>query len=339
MANEFAKCQVRLDPESDVLFTQPDETDSDISTSENQTLIELTSCGHVPLDIRLKWLKEISGAFLGPSKSTRVRDFDLILKADGSIQSLVNTASDEKEQLRKFPSRYQIPEIILERFDSVEEKIKRTELFALGCILYELISGSRLFPYLNDEEIQAKYADGKFPEDVWELSKVVRILACWCPEFAKELLSARDSDTLREKFVKHVQKHPVLFGFQVLGGIATVASVVTLPILGAVGFGALGPAAGSAVAGWQASIGLVEAGSIFAWCQSAVMGGAALGGILATGLGGAGVAVSATVAGALDVGLKESSGEIKEKGEAKQKQEQEESKTTLKAKILQGLRL
>jgi outer membrane lipoprotein SlyB len=35
------------------------------------------------------------------------------------------------------------------------------------------------------------------------------------------------------------------------------------------------------------------------------MGGAAVGGILATGLGGAGVAVGATVAGALDVGAGE----------------------------------
>lgn len=66
------------------------------------------------------------------------------------------------------------------------------------------------------------------------------------------------------------------------------------------GFGAAGPIAGSAAAGWQASIGLVEAGSIFAWCQSAAMGGAAVGGILATGLAGAGVAVGAALTGALD---------------------------------------
>jgi hypothetical protein len=92
----------------------------------------------------------------------------------------------------------------------------------------------------------------------------------------------------------------VLFGFQVLGGIATLASIAALPILGAVGFAAAGPVAGSAAAAWQSSLGLVQAGSFFAWCQSAVMGGAAVGGILVTGLAGGGVAVGATIAGALD---------------------------------------
>lgn len=87
--------------------------------------------------------------------------------------------------------------------------------------------------------------------------------------------------------------------------MATVTSLAALPVLGLVGFGALGPVAGSTAAGWQAGMGLVEAGSIFAWCQSAAMGGAALTGILATGLGGAGVAVAATAAGALDVGAGE----------------------------------
>lgn len=62
----------------------------------------------------------------------------------------------------------------------------------------------------------------------------------------------------------------------------------------------MGPVAGSAAAGWQASIGLVEAGSIFAWCQSAAMGGAAIGGILAGGLTGMAVAVGATLGGILD---------------------------------------
>jgi hypothetical protein len=73
-----------------------------------------------------------------------------------------------------------------------------------------------------------------------------------------------------------------------------------VPILGAVGFAATGPVAGSAAAAWQASIGLVRAGSIFAWCQSAAMGGAAVNGIVATGLTGAGIVVGAGAAGALD---------------------------------------
>ncbi len=78
------------------------------------------------------------------------------------------------------------------------------------------------------------------------------------------------------------------------------------------GFGVAGPVAGSAAAAWQSSLGLVEAGSIFAWCQSAAMGGAAVSGILATGLAGAGVAVAVAVTGALD-DLSVSTPDMKEK--------------------------
>lgn len=76
--------------------------------------------------------------------------------------------------------------------------------------------------------------------------------------------------------------------------------MAALPILGAVGFTAAGPLAGSAAAAWQSSLGIVQGGSIFAWCQSVAMGGAAVGGLLVTGLAGGGIAVGATVAGALD---------------------------------------
>ena len=71
-----------------------------------------------------------------------------------------------------------------------------------------------------------------------------------------------------------------------LGLTVVVTAALAVPILGAVGFAAAGPVAGSAAAGWQASIGAVQAGSLFAWCQSAAMGGAAMGGIQAAGVAG-----------------------------------------------------
>ncbi|TVY43344.1 hypothetical protein LOCC1_G004604 [Lachnellula occidentalis] len=318
MALNNAQCRIRIQPNSDIkeeqiaseddlVFVQPDHADSETPALSNLPLLENTNSSEISTETRLKWVKEVTEAFLGASKavrSARVRDFDLILKPDGSIDILVHDSSDtagEKAQLRTYPARYQIPKSVIDKISPVEEQIKRTELFALGCILYELISGNTLFAELDDETIQTRYAKGEFPDDVWGLSKAVRILACWCPDIAKQLLGARGNDNIREKFVKYVQKHPVLFGFQVLGGVASIASLAALPVLGAIGFGTLGPAAGSAAAGWQASLGLVEAGSLFAWCQSAAMGGAAVGGILATGLGGAGVAIGASVAGALDV--------------------------------------
>lgn len=96
----------------------------------------------------------------------------------------------------------------------------------------------------------------------------------------------------------YIKKHPYLFALQITGALSLTAAAITPAILGAVGFGALGPVAGSAAAGWQASIGIVEAGSLFAWCQSAAMSGAAVNAIVATGAAGGGVAALATGAAA-----------------------------------------
>jgi hypothetical protein len=204
MAHQNAQCRIRVDwndrgvevAEMEPRVSQPDHADSNISALENATLLETPGSDVIPLETRLEWIKTITESFLGASKSDRsdrVRDFDFLLKPDGSVQNLADNSStsDEKERLRCFPSRYQIPSTILERIDSIEDKIKRTELFALGCILYELISSNKLFPELADEDIQTQYTEGKFPDDVWGLSKAVRILACWNPDFAKELLGAR----------------------------------------------------------------------------------------------------------------------------------------------------
>ncbi|KAI5302629.1 hypothetical protein KEM56_000504 [Ascosphaera pollenicola] len=59
----------------------------------------------------------------------------------------------------------------------------------------------------------------------------------------------------------------------VTAGAVWVASKAATTVLGAVGFGAAGPVAGTVAAAWQASIGNVAAGSVFAACQSVAMTG------------------------------------------------------------------
>jgi hypothetical protein len=98
------------------------------------------------------------------------------------------------------------------------------------------------------------------------------------------------SVSLAGQIVEHIRAHPVSSGIATVGlGLFGLASVVN-PALGIVGFSALGPTAGSAAAAWQSSVGIVQAGSVFAWCQSVAMGGSAAGTILAT----QGVAAGAT---------------------------------------------
>ena len=93
----------------------------------------------------------------------------------------------------------------------------------------------------------------------------------------------------------YARTHPVLTGIQVVGLTLSALSFLAVPVLGAVGFTAAGSAANSAAAAWQASIGAVEAGSLFSWCQSAAMGG-----IQFAGLAGAAPTRVADIPGLMD---------------------------------------
>ncbi|QSS65135.1 hypothetical protein I7I51_05977 [Histoplasma capsulatum] len=85
------------------------------------------------------------------------------------------------------------------------------------------------------------------------------------------------------------------------GAAIIVTSITVSPVLGLVGFTPIGPAAGTFATIWQSSLGSVEAGTLFAMCQSIAMGGVATNVVPAIGAMGAGVvalpAASQMVAG------------------------------------------
>ncbi|KAF7954528.1 hypothetical protein EAE96_005648 [Botrytis aclada] len=253
--------------------------------------------------LNLQWATSVQKLFFSDQElpnRNHVRDFDILLNMNGSAENYFQNQPECSTSATIYPARYQLPDAISDRLDSNEERIARAELFALGSILYEITTCHRLFHELDDgankeRKIQRLIRIGSFPEDLWKSPIAPRILVCFCPGFLPEMLS------LRKKGIKnYIKKHPYRFGLQALGGVVTIASIAVVPILGAVGFTAVGPVAGSAAAAWQSSIGLVEAGSFFALCQSIAMGGAAVGGIVGAGLGGAGMLAVATSLGELD---------------------------------------
>lgn len=81
--------------------------------------------------------------------------------------------------------------------------------------------------------------------------------------------------------------------------MAAAPGLVTVPLLGAAGFGQGGVIAGSIAAGIQSGIGNVAAGSVFAFFQGAGAGGAALaavnGVVQGAGLVAAGAAAAKAV--------------------------------------------
>ena len=167
-----------------------------------EPLLELSDYHEITHETRMKWMDTILSLFIAEVKSDgtpNVRSFDLVLKSDGTVESLTDHRSKALQgdyQSRAYPAKYRVPKAILDHTGSVEDKVKRVELFALGCILYQLISGNAIFPDLGDdkdEEIHQRYLDGLFPEAVWEMDKTMRVLACWSPDFAKEVAEIVES--------------------------------------------------------------------------------------------------------------------------------------------------
>ena len=142
--------------------------------------------------------------------------------------------------------------------------------------------------------MQRRYRNTQLPKNVKDLPSplFIAVLSNWSIEFEDYLTI--EANGFFTKVHSHIRAHPYLFALQAAGAAVGTAAALTPAILGAVGFGALGPVAGSAATGWQGGIGAVQAGSVFAWCQSAAMGGAAVNGIIATGAAGGGVAALAT---------------------------------------------
>ncbi|MCJ1378291.1 hypothetical protein MMC17_001388 [Xylographa soralifera] len=88
---------------------------------------------------------------------------------------------------------------------------------------------------------------------------------------AKEQIVAIDYFGEIEDWIK---EHPYQTAFYVVNGIVFIApGLITAPLLGLMGFGSLGPKAGSAASAFQATVGNVPKGAIFALLESAGAGG------------------------------------------------------------------
>ncbi|KAM0796134.1 hypothetical protein BDR22DRAFT_825396 [Usnea florida] len=281
MDHESTKCQIRVSWPSD----------DDPGEHSIRTLKDIKDSPAMTEALRQRWTEEILKSFSSPNPDTTIRPWDILLHHGGTIE----IRSSEKGSRSSYASRYRIPAQNIVGFDE-EEQIKRAERFALGSLLYEMMTASQPFEELCEDEVQDRYSRGTFPDDVFCMAVGPYILGCWSREFEMEMEKRL---SISGRFRAYARDHPYLLASQVVGGVAMTASVAALPVLGLVGFSASGPVMGSAVTAWHSSIGLAQAGSLFSWCQSAAMGGAAMNGIVAAGVTGGGVAMAATGAAAV----------------------------------------
>jgi len=225
----------------------------------------------------------------------------------GDAQLLVSpqdsTPYDLSDLDSQYPTRFRIPPATL--FDLPrKEYTTRAQEFAIGSLLYTTMAGRLPFADLDDSLVQQNFEKGIYPSEVMEfpLEIAIAVLGSWSQEFAQQItehsrqkVPSADQTGVLGKVFAHMKTHPISSGLTVAGSLVLGVTSIINPALGIIGFSAMGPVAGSAAAAWQSSIGLVQAGSFFAWCQSLAMGGSAAGAIL----GAQGVAASAAGLGLL----------------------------------------
>jgi hypothetical protein len=232
-------------------------------------------------------------------------DLTFIIKDSDNAKLLVSahdrTPYNTSNLDSQYSARFRIPPATLHGL-SEEECKKRAQRFAVGSLIYTVMAGKLPFADLEEELVQHNFEKGVYPEETRDFPSeiAIPILGFWSQEFVEHIAH---QTSISSKIIEHIRAHPLSSGITAAGiGVLGLASLVN-PALGIAGFSALGPTAGSAAAAWQSSIGIVQAGSAFAWCQSAAMGGSAAGTIVATqglGAGLTGVALGGMLSGSKD---------------------------------------
>ena len=152
--------------------------------SENaiRTLKDVKNSPDMTEVLRQQWTEEILKSSSSPNLDKTIRPWDILFHQDGSIDIL----SSEKGGRNTYVPRYRIPAHTIIGLDE-EEKIKRTERFALGSLIYEVMTASQPFEELSEDEVQDHYSRGTFPDDVFSMAMGPYILGCWSLEFEKEM--------------------------------------------------------------------------------------------------------------------------------------------------------
>jgi hypothetical protein len=190
--------------------------------------------------------------------------------------------------------RYRIPPSTIVGLEK-DECMSRAERFAVASLIYGIMVDEPPFQDLSESLVQQNLEKGIYPEKTKEfpVGIALAVMSLWSQEFAQEF-PCGDQSSFSAKIVSHVKAHPIQSSITAAGLVLFAGASLVNPALGFAGFSALGPTAGSAAAAWQSSIGIVQAGSLFSWCQGATMGGAAAGTIfMSQGVGGgvAGLAI------------------------------------------------
>lgn len=176
MAPAQLTCRIRVE--------KGETYDAGTGQPENSTVSDLKDCHEVGIEIRTQWAREVVKCF-GVIQDC-IRPWDFIARLDGSVESLPPSAPLSAPEGEIYPARFQIPPGTLREFDQ-HEKVKRVERFAMASLLYEILSGTKPFEELSDDEVQHRFSNAVFPDDAISLPNSLVIYSGWSEEFSQEL--------------------------------------------------------------------------------------------------------------------------------------------------------
>ena len=148
---------------------------------EDSEVLALKEYADVENETRMQWAGEVRKHFERSKDS--VRSWDFLAKLDGSVVCLATTPASAGEV---YPARFQIPLDSIRDLDEAQ-KIRRTKMFAMASLLYEIMSGKQPFEGLTQEEVLQRFSNGEFPDDAVSLPNSLYMYSGWSEEFSHEL--------------------------------------------------------------------------------------------------------------------------------------------------------
>jgi hypothetical protein len=140
------------------------------------SLVDLTGCSDVGMEVRQQWVEKVILAFKSPSDVPgAIRAWDFILNLDGTAESC-HTAPTGADFI--YPIHFRAPPPLLDEPDQLA-RVKRIERFALGSMLYEILTGNKPFSGLSDDEVAARFHSEEAPEGIFAIDLWPIICACW----------------------------------------------------------------------------------------------------------------------------------------------------------------
>ena len=153
-------------------------------SEEKPALLKPRDVPELTDQIRKSWVQDMQQFVMSSAEHEYIRPLDFQLYLSGTVehQPISLTSLTSKTV---YPPSYRIPpETIAEL--ATEEKVQRSERFALGSLIYEIYAGEAAFECLSEHEIQDMFRHAHFPA-VTHIPLWPVILSCWSLEFANAL--------------------------------------------------------------------------------------------------------------------------------------------------------